>query len=388
VAGNMRNKVLFCATVDSHFESFHLPYLKWFKEKGWEVHIAASGDLSLPYVDQKFNLSIERNPFSIKNLIAYKELKEIVDTNHYEIIHCHTPMGGVLTRLAAKMSRNTGTKLIYTAHGFHFFKGAPIVNWAAYYPIEKYLAHYTDCLIAINQEDYKIALKHRFKAKYIKHIHGVGVNTEIFFPVNPIRKLALREDSGFKQEDFLIFYAAEFNKNKNQQFLIKGFSLMKNEAPNARLLFAGDGPLLENCQKLAVDLGVEERVHFLGFRNDIEKWLRISDMAVSSSLREGLPVNIMEAMASGLPVLASDNRGHRELIRAGENGWLIKPGDVGALCEKWLLLIKNEELRYKFGISSRKLIEDQYSIDKILPEKCRLYSMFMEETEEMKWAVH
>ncbi len=156
----MVNSILFCATVDYHFKAFHLPYMKWFKEQGWEVHVAASGEMELPYVDKKYTIPIQRSPLSMKNMEAYRELKEIIDGNQYKLIHCHTPMGGVLARLAAREARKKGTKVIYTAHGFHFCKGAPLKNWMLYYPIEKRLAHYTDCLITINEEDYTLAKKH------------------------------------------------------------------------------------------------------------------------------------------------------------------------------------------------------------------------------------
>ncbi len=176
----MVNKVLFCATVDYHFKAFHLPYMKWFKEQGWEIHVAASGEIELPYVDVKYNIPIQRSPLHKQNLAAYKKLKEIIDHNHYKIIDCHTPMGGMLARLAARDARKTGTKVIYTAHGFHFCKGAPLMNWILYYPIEKMMAHYTDCLITINNEDYAIGLK-RFKAKQIEHVHGVGINPGLVY---------------------------------------------------------------------------------------------------------------------------------------------------------------------------------------------------------------
>ncbi|WP_160722279.1 glycosyltransferase family 4 protein [Bacillus sp. USDA818B3_A] len=384
----MPKKVMFCATVDTHFESFHLPYLKWFKEQGWEVHVAANGDIPLPYVDQKFNISIERSPFSLKNITAYKELKEIIDKNEYDIIHCHTPMGGVISRMAAKEARNIGTKLIYTAHGFHFFKGAPLINWAFYYPIEKFLSKYTDCLITINKEDYHQALKHRFNAEHIKHIHGVGINIDVFFPVNQLKKNILKDHYGYSKQDILLFYAAEFNKNKNQQYLIKTLALIKKQASNVRLLLAGDGPLLEDCKKLAINLGVGEMVHFLGYRSDIDKLLKMSDIAVASSLREGLPVNIMEAMASGLAVIATDNRGHRELIQNGENGWIVSTNGVQEMSDKIKLLIKNEKLRSGFGKQARKVIEENYAISNVLNEKSQLYSLFMEDKEEKRWAVH
>lgn len=383
----MQNKVLFCATVDYHFKAFHLPYLKWFKEQGWEVHIAASGDLKLPYVDKKYSIPIQRSPFHTMNLKAYKELKGIIDENQYKIIHCHTPMGGVLTRVAARNARRHGTKVIYTAHGFHFCKGAPATNWLLYYPIEKVLSSFTDCLITINQEDYNLAKLHRFKAKSIKHVHGVGVDAEIYKPTEESKKNSLRESLGYKPDDFLMFYAAEFNINKNQKLLIQSLALIKDEVPNAKLLLAGQGIMLQECKELARTLKVDDIIHFLGFRNDIENLLKMSDIAVASSLREGLPVNIMEAMACGLPVIANDNRGHRELIENNQTGWIIN-NDAVQFSKKILELSGNDQLKIKFGAQGRNKVENMFSIQKVLEEKSSIYRYYMDEAEDVMWAVH
>lgn len=384
----MPKRVLFCATVDYHFKAFHLPYMKWFTEQGWEVHVAASGNIQLPYVDKKYDIPIQRSPLKLQNFHAYKELTAIINTNKYSIIHCHTPMGGLLARIAARTARREGTKVIYTAHGFHFCKGAPLINWFAYYPIEKGLAHYTDCLITINKEDYNLAVKHRFKAGSIEHIHGIGVDTEQFRPITEVRKRNLKMEFGYKPDDFLMFYAAEFNKNKNQQFLIQSLALLKNEVPHAKLLLAGNGPLMEECKKLAFHLGVAEMVHFLGYRNDIASLLPMCDLAVASSLREGLPVNIMEAMACALPVVATDNRGHRELVLNDENGWIVSHDNIEEMSNKVKLFMQKPELGLQFGSTGRKIIENKYAIHEVLEEKEDIYAMFMGETEELKWAVH
>lgn len=383
----MSNKVLFCATVDFHFQAFHLPYMKWFKEQGWEVHVAASGNMKLPYVDQKYNISIQRSPFHMGNMKAYRELKTVINENKYNIIHCHTPMGGVLARLAARKARKQGTKVIYTAHGFHFCKGAPLVNWLFYYPIEKTLAYYTDCLITINQEDYQLATQH-FKAKRIEHVHGVGINTENFKPANEKEKIQLKKSFGYHPDDFLLFYAAEFNKNKNQQLLLQSLALIKDEIPHAKLLLAGKGPLLENCRELAANLGIFHMVEFLGYRNDLQKIVPMCDVAVASSLREGLPVNIMEAMACGLPVVALDNRGHRELVHNNKNGWVIDSTSRVEFASKIKVLAKIEGVKHKLGINGREMILKKYSIDKVLIEKSRIYKSYTEETEGVKWAIH
>lgn len=380
----MSNKVLFCATVDYHFKAFHLPILKWFKEKGWEVHIAASGEIELPYVDQKYNIPIQRSPFQSKNVAAYQELKEVINKNDYKIIHCHTPMGGVLTRLAAKQARKHGTKVFYTAHGFHFCKGAPIMNWLLYYPIEKVLARYTDCLITINNEDYELANSHRFRATEIEYVHGVGVDTERFKPLNIVDKRNQREKLGYNANDFLLFYAAEFNKNKNQQFLIRALAKIKDSIPNARLLLAGEGLLQDSCKKLASELGVDHMVEFLGYRNDIVNLLPMCDVAVASSLREGLPVNIMEAMACGLPVVAIKNRGHIQLVKNNENGFIVNLEENELFSKRLKELGTDKELCKMLGKNSLRMVK-QFSLLTVSMELHSIYSRYMlRDTDETK----
>ncbi|WP_431800786.1 glycosyltransferase family 4 protein [Halobacillus andaensis] len=383
----MTRKILFTATVDYHFKAFHLPYLKWFKEQGWDVHVAASGDIHLPYVDQKYNLPIQRGPVHKENLIAYRQLKKIIEDNRYNLIHCHTPMGGVLTRLAARAARNKGTKVIYTAHGFHFCKDAPLANWCLYYPIEKGLANLTDCLITINEEDYTLASM-KLNTKRNELVHGVGVNTEDFKPVRYEQKMELRKSLGYQPDDFLLIYAAEFNKNKNQQFLIRAFEKAARTMPHAKLLLAGEGSTLNECRKLTVHLGIENRVDFLGFRKDMKRLLAICDAAGGSSLREGLPVNIMEAMACALPIIATDNRGHRELIHHSVNGWLIEKNGIDDFAGKIEFLANHPQVKKQLGNEGRKTIIKTYSEQQVLIQKREIYQSFMKEEGVGAWAVH
>lgn len=379
----MVQSILFCATVDYHFKAFHLPYMKWFKEQGWEVHVAASGEIGLPYVDKKFTIPIQRSPFSLTNIKAYQELKNIIDQHQYKLIHCHTPMGGVLARLAARGARTNGAKVIYTAHGFHFCKGAPFQNWMLYYPIEKMLSRYTDCLITINKEDYTLA-KHRFNIPSIEHVHGVGVNTETFQPISEKDKAERKKSFGYQPDDFLLFYAAEFNSNKNQQMLIKALASIKEEVPNAKLLLAGEGTLQKTCKELAKRLEVEHMVHFLGFRKDIPEILPMCDVAVASSLREGLPVNMMEAMACGLPVVASLNRGHRELIDENRNGYLISPNDYRGFSNKLKDIWRSREMYQQLKQESRLMVKN-FSLEQITKELSEIYLRFMvEDSNETK----
>ncbi|MCI2252746.1 glycosyltransferase family 4 protein [Domibacillus sp. PGB-M46] len=383
----MANKVLFCATVDYHFKAFHLPYLKWFKEQGWEVHVAASGEMELPYVDQKWNIPIQRSPFNRKNIKAYKELKKIMGQNQYQMIHCHTPMGGVLARLAARQTRKLGTKVIYTAHGFHFCRGGPLLPWLVYYPIEKSLSRYTDCLITINKEDYELASRH-FSAKQTRYVNGVGVNTEQFKPLKEQEKKERKKSFGYKPDDFLLFYAAEFNKNKNQELLLEALALIKQDVPHARLLLAGEGTLLEHCRNRAEELELSHMVDFLGYRKDLQEIVPMCDAAVASSLREGLPVNIMEAMASGLPVVALTNRGHRELVQNDRNGWIIDQNDPAAFAKKLKALAGMSDVSQKFGNNGRSIIRNKFSVEKVLNQKSDIYQSYMEETGDKQWAAH
>ncbi|MFD0588437.1 glycosyltransferase family 4 protein [Paenibacillus sp. GCM10027627] len=377
----MKPKILFCATVDYHFKAFHLPIMEWFAKRGWEVHVAASGELDLPFVDRKFNIPIQRSPFRAVNVKAYFELKAIMEAESYSLIHCHTPMGGVLTRLAARGARKSGAKVIYTAHGFHFYKGAPVQNWLLYYPIEKLLSSVTDSLITINGEDYRRALAKGFRAGEIHHVHGVGVHTGMYAPLAAEERRALRERFNYTPDHYLMIYAAEFNANKNHELLLQALAKLKGKVPGARLLLAGVGPKLEDCRALACELGVASMVDFLGYRNDLRKVIPMCDVAVSASLREGLPLNIMEAMASGLPVVATRNRGHEELVEEGKNGFLVEPGDPEEFASRLQLLKCFQESRQRMGLKSLERVKG-YSLERVQEELAGIYNSLMTEAAD------
>lgn len=369
----MTRKVLFLATIDKHFAGFHLPYFAWFKTMGYEVHTAANQHQPLAEADVQHTIAVARSPFSRGNLRAYRQLKAILAANEYELIHCHTPLGGVLGRLAARAARKRGTKVVYTAHGFHFCKGAPLLNWLVYYPIERLLAYWTDVLITINEEDYRLALGHRFRAGAIEHVPGVGVDAARFEPVTEERKRELRRRFNYAEDDFLLFGAAEFNRNKNQEALIRALGRIGGAASRLRLLLAGDGPLLPELKRLSEELGVRERVDFLGERRDIDRLLPMCDAAVAASFREGLPVNILEAMACGLPVVASANRGHRELIRDDENGWLVDATDSEGFARRLLALYREPLTRRRMGAAGRSRIEYRYALPLVLIRMAGIY---------------
>jgi glycosyltransferase EpsD len=365
-------KVLFVATITGHIKSFHIPYLKWFKEQGYEVHVASSGDEEIPYCDKHFNLNFARFPIKLQNIKVYKELKNIIEENKYEIIHCHTPVGGVITRLAARNARKKyNTKVIYTAHGFHFYKGAPAINWIIYYPIEKWLARYTDCLITINQEDYERAKRKIKKSKAIKHVHGVGFNTE---RLNIIPEENYKEEMNCNKDDIVFSYVAEINKNKNQKMIVKCIKQIKNDYPNIKVLLAGKDNSNGKLEELVIEEGLQDNIIILGNRDDVGKLLSITDIYLATSLREGLPVNIMEAMYKKLPIIAMNNRGHRALIENGKSGIIIENEKM--MKEKIIELIEDKNFRKQLGDEAFKTSK-KYSIEKVIIEMENIYSSYI-----------
>ena len=344
-----------------------------FKEKGYEVHVATNGTEEIPYCDVKHVISFERSPIKINNLKAIKDLKKIIDKEKFDIIHCHTPMGSVVTRIAAKKARKKGTRVIYTAHGFHFFKGAPITNWLMFYPVEKYLSKYTDCLITINQEDYKLAKKKFKKCKQIELVHGVGVDESKFnFKLSDEEKHKLRESLGLKDDDFVLIQVGELNKNKNQIMAIKAMEKLVKENSKIHLLIVGKGKL-ENYYKGKIqEYNLEQNIHMLGYRNDIPKLMKISDVLLSLSYREGLPVNVIEGMIGGLPIIATDRRGQRNLVKDKINGFIVNVNNYKKLAECIEKIYLSETHYEKFGIESRKII-NQYLLKNIIDELSKIY---------------
>ena len=237
-----KKKVLFVATVvKTHMMQFHIPYLKMFQEMGWETAVASRNDYEnpedcrIPYCDTYYDIPFERLPWKPGNIYSYRMLKKIIDEGNYDIIHCHTPVGAMIARLAALSARKRGTKVIYTAHGFHFHKGSSLVSWLAYYPVEWVLAHLTDVLLTMNREDYALA-KRKMHAKRVEYIPGVGIDTHRFDAAGFDRQ-EKRRALGFGDQDFLILTVAEMNKNKNQSMVLKALAQMKDREEYAHMKY-------------------------------------------------------------------------------------------------------------------------------------------------------
>lgn len=346
-------KVLLVATVQSHICQFHRPLVAMLHEHGCEVHVAARNNLAeknglkLDFVEQVFDVPFQRSPFSPKNLGAYKQLKKIIDEGSYDVVHCNTPVGGVLGRLAARKARKHGTKVFYTAHGFHFYRGAPKKNWLIWYPVEKFMCRYTDKLITITQEDYDLA-SGKFSTQ-VERIHGVGANSAKYRKLSDAECMELRHELGYAEDDKLLLCTGELLPNKNQITAIHAMKSLIARQPKAKLLLAGNGPTLPELQTEVAALELQNCVEFLGYRTDLERYANIADVIVSCSYREGLPMNIVEGMLLSKPVAASYNRGHRELIMPDVTGYMVSPMDANAFAEKILMLLDNPTLADHMG---------------------------------------
>ena len=346
-------KVLLVATVQSHICQFHKPLVAMLHEHGCEVHVAARNNLAeknglkLDFVEQVFDVPFQRSPFSPKNLGAYQQLKKIIHEGHYDVIHCNTPVCGVLGRLAARKARKHGTKVFYTAHGFHFYKGAPKKNWLIWYPVEKFMCRYTDKLITITQEDYDLASA-KFPAQ-VERIHGVGANAAKYRKRSKTECIALRHELGYADDDKLLLCTGELLPNKNQITAIRAMKALIERQPKAKLLLAGNGPTLPELQAEIAALDLQNCVEFLGYRTDLERYANIADVIVSCSYREGLPMNIVEGMLLGKPVVASYNRGHRELIVPDVTGYMVSPADANAFAETISMLLDDSAQAIRMG---------------------------------------
>lgn len=292
-----------------------------------------------------------RNALNLgRAMLAYKQLDAVLEHGKYSLIHCHSPIGGVIGRLLANKHK---IKKIYTAHGFHFYKGAPLVNWLIYYPVERLMARYTDILITLNKEDYNRARK--FKAGRVEYVPGVGVDTE-GYASKTVDKKAKRIELGIPSDAFLVLSVGEINKNKNHEVVVKAIARLCN--PDVYYIICGQGKYDNYIKNIAHSHDLENRIKVLGFRTDIIEIYKTSDIFILPSLREGLPVALMEAMACGLPVVCSKIRGNRDLIENGKGGYLCEPRNADEYRQAIEMLRGSDILRKNMGEYNKKAIQN------------------------------
>lgn len=363
----MTKKILFVSNTDLHINLCYIPYMKYLKEQGYIVHVATDTDIIFEYCDKKIQIPITRKPFKIKNILAVFKLRKIINKENYDLISTSTPMGSVVARLAFK--KNSNTKLLYTAHGFHFYNGCPIINKIIYYPIEKKLMKKVDVLVTINNEDYLFAKRH-FKTD-VRYIKGIGFDNEKFNTNLSLKeKTKLRKNLGLKNEDYIITYVAELSKRKRQIYLIN--TLSKMDLANIKVLLIGNNLLKNKIKKIIVKRNLDDKIKMLGFRRDISGLLDISDLVISVSKQEGLPLNILEAMKKEKPIIVTDCRGNRDLIKNNINGIVVPMKNEKELINKIYYLKNNKVVANELGKANKKLVIE-YSIDKILPQYTKIY---------------
>lgn len=371
-------KILYVATVRSHIGQFHMPIIHELKAAGHEVHAAFKDNsadkkgLDLSGIDRVFEVPFERSPYSFQNVKAYNVLKKIIDDGNYDIIHCHTPMGAVITRLAARDARKKGTKVFYTAHGFHFYKGASLKNWMLFYEVEKYLAKFTDVLILINEEDYNCAVNHGFKADNIIRINGVGVDLSRFHPTAESEKLEIRKELGLDLNAFILLCAADLSKRKNQPMIFAALNELKDEEKHILALFPGQPILKKEYEQQCSEYGISHMVQFMGYRRDIDKLLAACDSVISSSRQEGLPLNLIEAAASGKFIIATDVRGNADVVKQYGHGVLVALDDYEAMASAI-----RQYVHHPAGVSDDDLKNVRIYDEKIIvSELMKLYAKY------------
>lgn len=368
-------KVLIVASVASMISQFNIPNLNLLKEMDYEVHVACNFEKgntcdkeSIKKLKVKLKamdiccvqINFAREVLDLKqNRKAYAQIYRLLSDEKYAFIHCHSPIGGVIGRIAAA---RTNTKVIYTAHGFHFFKGAPIRNWLLYYPVERFLAKFTDILITINHEDYQIAQS--LGAKRVEYVPGIGIDLKQFPQGDKADIKANRKKKlGIADETIMILSVGELNKNKNHEVVIKALNRLRER--NFCYVICGQGKLEKRLRKSIANLDLENNVKLLGYRNDISEIFLMADIFVFPSLREGLSVSLMEAMASVLPVVCTNIRGNTDLVINKKGGYLIEhPKDINLFSLRLKMLINDEKLRRTMGAYNHEQIQ-KFEIGKV-----------------------
>lgn len=372
-------KVLLVATMQSHIAQFHKPLIKLLQSKDCMVDVAAFDNLSLKKnltltePNNIYNIPFSRSPYNVRNIKAYKELKKLLESGNYDIVHCNTPVGGILTRLAArKLRKENKIKVVYEAHGFHFFRGGSLINWLLWYPIEKVFSFLTDCLIVINNMDYDLARK-KFKAKQVCYIHGAGVDLSRFKDKESYNDL--REEYKLSSNSRIVLSVGELNKNKNHKIIIKALSVLKDK--NIHFFIAGNGPLKSKLEKLAVKLKVEKQVHFLGYRRDLKSIYKSADVFVLPSKREGLGLAAIEAMSFGLPIITSNKHGINDYSNNDISGYKYNPNDYKGFAQGIKTIIYDEEKKKIMG--NNNILEAQkYTIGESINELEKIYCPLLE----------
>lgn len=376
-----QRRMLFVANVSrEHIRKFHIPFINYMRQREWRVDVACRLDEPIPECDCAFDLPCDRNPFRAKLWKTAHVLREIIVRGEYDVVVCNTLTGSIITRLARFIMGQTpldAPPVIYINHGLHYFKGAPLHRWIMGYPVERLLAPLCDVFVAINDEDFDMA-KRTLRVGRIEKLDGIGVELDRFSGVtlSADERDEIRKSLGFSSDDTVVVYTAEINRNKNQKMLLRVMRELTKTLPTARLLLVGPEHDSGKLRRLAEKMKLSGSVVFAGWRSDVPRVLAASDLYAASSLSEGLPVNLLEAMAASLPVTAVQNRGHSALIRDGENGYLVDRRDVRTMAERLEMLARNKAERERISDAARRDIAG-YDINAVMREEERIVCSVM-----------
>lgn len=365
-----RMRVLFVASTAGHIEVFHAPHIATLVSMGHVVDVATGpsdadasavsrGEGGMPA--RGGDVPFARAPWSWQNVRAARKLACILKEADYAVVHCHTPTAGAITRIVAWLSACRAV-IVYTCHGLHFYPGAPWRNWALWFTTEFLLARITDVFVTINRWDYDAASRW-LRARQVRYVPGVGVDLKRFAPADAAQRGALRKALTVPTDACVMVYVAEFIPRKQHRWLLNEIAPLMRQRQNLRLLLVGNGPLVPAMTRLINQLGLADRVQLLGFRRDVADILRAADLAVSTSRHEGLPMGVAEAMATGLPVVVSQDRGHRDLVTHGEDGFIFEQGDRAGLSAAVQRLVDDPGLRERMGSAARRSIA-RFSLDR------------------------
>ena len=364
-------KILYVATISRTIHAFLVPHIEMLVQKGHQVDVACNmvtdpDDRLLKLGCRYFNLAFQRSPLSTKNFTACRALKKLVSAEHYDLVHTHTPVASACVRLACGNLHDV--KVFYTAHGFHFYTGAPLKNWLLYYPVERLLARYTDLMITINNEDYERARK-SLKAKKIVQIPGVGLDTDRVTGTH-IDKTVKRAELNIPAADTVLLSVGELNGNKNHGTVIRALARLRDSS--LTYVICGRGAEADRLIRLINRLRLADKVKLLGYRTDVLEMYQLADLFVHPSFREGLPVSLLEAMASGLPCVVSGIRGNSDLIDDGRGGFLCRPDDVDGFAAAIRRIAADRGASADMGRHNAEAVR-RYDLASVLSEISKLY---------------
>ncbi len=363
----MAGKILYCASTVSHLMNFHLPYLRAFHEMGFEIWAAADRETPVPYADHVVALPLRKKITSPENIRAIFAARKLLKEQKFDLVSTHTMLASVIVRAAALLLLKR-PKIFCTVHGYLFHETDGLSKWVYLLP-EKLCARVTDVLMVMNREDYEIAQRHKLYRNQLISIAGMGIDLTKFQPITEEERSSAREELGLGNDAVVFVYAAEFSRRKNQALLIRSFAEISRGRTDLTLLLAGTGALLEECKALAHSLGAEDRIRFPGYVTNMRQLYSACDACVSTSRIEGLPFNIMEAMACGLPIIASDIKGHRELLE-GETGLLFHDGEE--LKAQLQRLAQDASLRASLRSRGLRAVE-RYGLSEVFPTVMKCY---------------